>query len=235
MNNQKDKLIAVIGAMEQEVEILRSMLDKKEDIVENGIEFYRGTINGKKIILLKSGIGKVNAAISTTLLLSKFKPDIVINTGSAGGLKKELNIGDIVISTDVRYHDVDVTAFGYDAGQIPGMPAGFSPDKDLIDIIEKYVEIDGVNTVNGLIVTGDAFLSTKDKVQFVTETFKEAIAAEMEAAGIAQVCHQFKIPFIVARAISDVPENECPVDFNKFLETASVNSSKMVVQIIEKI
>lgn len=115
--------LAVIGAMEEEVTILRSKLkDAKQEMIAH-CEFTTGDYEGIEVILLKSGIGKVNAAISTTLLLDRFKPDYVINTGSAGGFHHTLNVGDVVISTDVRHHDVDVTAFDYEYGQVPGLPA----------------------------------------------------------------------------------------------------------------
>lgn len=227
------KPIAVIGAMEEEIQILKGLIKNREDLVEHGIEFYKGTLNGKEIILLRSGIGVVNASIATTLLLSKFSPCAVINTGSAGGLSKHLAIGDIVISSDVKYHDVDVTVFGYEPGQVPGAPAGFAPDRRLIKIIDDKITIPGINIHHGLIVTGHAFLSTPEKVKYVTSTFTDAVAVEMEAAAVAHTCHQFKVPFIVARAISDIPENENPIDFKEFLETAAINSSDMVVRIID--
>ena len=159
--------------------------------------------------------------------------DYVINTGSAGSLSKKLNIGDLVISTEVKYHDVDVTTFGYEPGQIPGMPASFVADQNLLQIVAQQVRIKSINTVYGLIVTGSSFLNTVEKVNAVKNTFKDAIALEMEATAIAQICYQFKVPFIVVRAISDFPEDETPSDFNLFLEKASLNSSEMVQQIIE--
>ena len=115
--------VAIIGAMEEEVTILRDKLENLKQETIAGSEFNIGTLNGVDVIVLKSGIGKVNAAMSTTILLEKFKPDYVINTGSAGGYHEELNVGDVVISTEVRHHDVDVTIFGYEYGQVPQLPA----------------------------------------------------------------------------------------------------------------
>lgn len=235
MTSQRKKLTAIIGAMEKEIQFLRAQLQNREEIRVNGLNFYQGQLNHQDVILVKSGIGKVNASLTTTLLLSKFHPDYVINTGSAGSLSKKLNIGDLVISTEVKYHDVDVTTFGYKPGQIPGMPASFFPDENLLQIVTQQVKIQPLNTVYGLIVTGSSFLNTLEKVNAVKNTFKDAIALEMEATAIAQTCYQFKVPFIVVRAISDFPEDETPSDFNLFLEKASVNSSEMVQQIIEHI
>src|SRR5690606_8322793 len=117
--------IAIIGAMEEEVSLLRNNITNKQIIEVAGCEFTSGNIGEKQVVLLKSGIGKVNAAMSTTILLEKFKPDIIINTGSAGGYNPNLNIGDLVISTEVRHHDVDVTIFDYEYGQVPQMPPAF--------------------------------------------------------------------------------------------------------------
>ena len=128
--------VAIIGAMEEEVTILRDKIENLEQMTIAGCEFNTGTLNGVEVILLKSGIGKVNAAMSTTILLEKFKPDAVINTGSAGGYEPSLNVGDVVISTEVRHHDVDVTIFGYEYGQVPQLPAAFIPNEKLFAIAE---------------------------------------------------------------------------------------------------
>ena len=129
--------IAVIGAMEEEVTILRSKLEQTNQEVIANCEFTSGFYEGKEVVLLKSGIGKVNAAMSTTILLDRFKPDVVINTGSAGGFHHSLNVGDIVISTEVRHHDVDVTAFDYEYGQVPNLPAAYKADSTLIKAAEN--------------------------------------------------------------------------------------------------
>src|SRR5690606_22914425 len=111
--------IAIIGAMEEEVTLLREKIEGREQEVIAGCEFTTGMMDDAEVVLLRSGIGKVNAAMSTAILLERFKPDYVINTGSAGGFNPDLNVGDVVISTEVRHHDVDVTAFGYEYGQVP--------------------------------------------------------------------------------------------------------------------
>ena len=124
--------IGIIGAMEEEVTLLRDKIENRKTLTLGGSEIYTGQLNGTEVALLKSGIGKVAAAMGATLLLEICKPDVIINTGSAGGLASTLKVGDIVISDETRYHDADVTAFGYEYGQLPGCPAGFKADDKLI-------------------------------------------------------------------------------------------------------
>ena len=126
--------IAIIGAMEEEVRMLRANIDDAEEEVIGGSQYTTGKMHGVEVVLLRSGIGKVNAAMSTAVLLERFKPDVVVNTGSAGGFDADLNVGDVVISTEVRHHDVDVTAFGYEYGQVPQLPAAFSADAKLKEV-----------------------------------------------------------------------------------------------------
>jgi adenosylhomocysteine nucleosidase len=189
-----------------------------------------------EVVLLKSGIGKVNAALSTTLLLDRFKPDYVINTGSAGGFHPSLNVGDVVISSEVRHNDVDVTVFGYEYGQVPGLPAAYIPNEMLVDMaVKKAEEISAIQVVKGLIVTGDSFLNDPEKVEFIRSKFKDLYAGEMEAAAIAQVCHQFNVPFVVIRALSDIAGKESNVSFEQFLDQAAKHSADLVLKIVEAI
>ncbi|TLS39308.1 5'-methylthioadenosine/S-adenosylhomocysteine nucleosidase [Pseudalkalibacillus caeni] len=228
--------IGVIGAMDEEVEILLDKLEGREDKAIAGCEFSTGTYDGQDVILLKSGIGKVNAAMSTTLLNQIYKPDYVINTGSAGGFHKDLQVGDTVISTEVRHHDVDATVFGYEYGQVPQMPASFTPDPFLVKVAEKCAEeISEHKVVKGLIATGDSFMSDPERVDFVRSKFDNLYAAEMEAAAIAQVCQQFEIPFVIIRALSDIAGKESNVSFEQFLETAAVNSADLVLKIVKEL
>jgi adenosylhomocysteine nucleosidase len=228
--------VAIIGAMEEEVTVLREKLENRKETIIAGCEYSEGTINGVDVILLKSGIGKVNAALSTAILLEKFQPDYVINTGSAGGYNPSLNVGDVVISTEVRHHDVDVTAFGYEYGQVPGMPAAFEADATLMSIAEESAkEITDVQVSKGLIVTGDSFMNDPARVDFVRGKFTDLQAVEMEAAAIAQVCYQFKTPFVIIRALSDIAGKESDISFDQFLETAAVNSANLVLRMVDKV
>lgn len=228
--------IAIIGAMEEEVQILRGKMENVQQEVIAGCEYNVGTLNGVDVVLLKSGIGKVNAAMSTAILLEKFQPTAVINTGSAGGYASELEVGDIVISSDVVHHDVDVTIFGYAYGQVPQMPPTFVADQKLIDIAEKAaLNIEGMQVAKGLIATGDSFMNDPARVEFVRGKFEQLMAVEMEAAAIAQVAHQFGVPFVVIRALSDIAGKESNISFDKFLETAAVNSSQLVMNFLDEL
>lgn len=226
--------LAIIGAMEEEVTILRGQLENLEQVTIAGSEFNTGTLKGIDVVLLKSGIGKVNAAMSTTILLEKFKPDAVINTGSAGGYATELNVGDVVISSEVRHHDVDATVFGYEYGQVPQMPAAYKADEKLVNAAKDAAkEITGIQVVEGLIATGDSFMNDPVRVDFIRDKFKYLHAVEMEAAAVAQVAYQFGTPFVVIRSLSDIAGKESGVSFEKFLETAAVHSSELVVKMVE--
>lgn len=227
--------VGVIGAMEQEVAILRSQIENCQTISRAGCEIYTGKINGVDVALLKSGIGKVAAAIGTTLLLEHCQPDVVINTGSAGGLDPRLNVGDIVVSTEVRYHDADVTAFGYEPGQMAQCPPAFVADSNLINVAEQCISLLNMNAVRGLVCSGDAFINGAEPLARIKTMFPQVAAVEMEATAIGQVCHQFGVPFVVVRAISDVADKESHTSFDEFLPIAARQSSLMINAILTKL
>ncbi|ELN6933241.1 5'-methylthioadenosine nucleosidase [Vibrio navarrensis] len=228
--------VGIIGAMQQEVAILKDALQNAKTASKAGCTFYSGQINGVEVVLLQSGIGKVAAAIGTTILLDEYQPDVVINTGSAGGFDASLNLGDVVISSEVRHHDADVTAFGYEIGQMAGQPAAFEADEKLMSLAEKALaQMEGQHAVRGLICTGDAFVCTAERQAFIRRHFPNVIAVEMEASAIAQTCHQFKVPFVVVRAISDVADKESPMSFEEFLPLAAQSSSQMVFNMLSLI
>ncbi|RXI99966.1 5'-methylthioadenosine/S-adenosylhomocysteine nucleosidase [Anaerobacillus alkaliphilus] len=225
--------IGIIGAMDEEVELLISKLDNKVEEKIAGCEFFSGLLNGADVVLLKSGIGKVNAAIGTTLLIDKFKPDYIVNTGSAGGFEPSLEVGNIVISTEVRYNDVDATVFGYEFGQVPRMPAAYQPNDMLVSIAEKSATEVGVHSVKGLILSGDSFMSDENRVLELKHKFPQAYCAEMEAGAIAQVCYQFNCPFVIIRSLSDIAGSDAKMSYDQFLQTASVNSANLVLLMVE--
>ncbi|KAA0965406.1 5'-methylthioadenosine/S-adenosylhomocysteine nucleosidase [Sporosarcina sp. ANT_H38] len=228
--------IAVVGAMEEEVTLLREEIDSGLATTIAGCEFIEGKIGEHDVVLVKSGIGKVNAAIATTLLLSNFKPDVVLNTGSAGGFHASLEVGTVVISNEVRHHDVDVTAFGYEHGQVPGQPAAYRADLGLVDVARAAVEEIGAHAhATGLIASGDTFMSNTEHVAKVKETFPLMIAADMEASAVAQVCHQFGTPFVVIRALSDIAGKESSISFDEFLPVAARHSTDIVLKVISKL
>ncbi|WP_163970077.1 5'-methylthioadenosine/S-adenosylhomocysteine nucleosidase [Oceanobacillus halotolerans] len=227
--------IGIIGAMDEEVKlIIENMTNKQERTVANCL-FVRGKLLGKDVVLLKSGIGKVNAAMATTIMHERFSPSHVINTGSAGGYDPELEVGDIVISSEVVHHDVDVTAFNYAYGQVPQMPATFKGDPELIKKTIKALEGISVSYKTGLVATGDSFMDNPERVKFVQSMFPNMIALEMEAAAVAQVCHQFGKPFVVIRALSDIAGKESSVSFDTFLDKAARNATTILMSVIQDI
>lgn len=222
--------------MEEEVTLLREKITNKKERTIVGFQYIEGQLFEKDVVLLRSGIGKVNAAMSTTILLQTFKPDYLINTGSAGGLNPELEVGDVVISNEVRHHDVDATIFGYEYGQVPQMPASFKANEKLMDIAEQSAkEIGNHAVVTGLITTGDSFINQPEKAAFIKSKFGNLQAVEMEAAAIAQVAHQYNIPFVIIRSLSDIAGKESHLSFDQYLEKAAVHSANLVIGIVERI
>lgn len=228
--------IAIIGAMEEEVELLREAISNPTTTTIANSEYTEGTYEGKEVVLLKSGVGKVNAGMSTAILLNQFKPDVVINTGSAGGYDKNLEVGAIVISDEVRHHDVDATIFGYEIGQVPQMPAGYKADAKLMAAAEAAVEKIGEHkAATGLITTGDSFMDDPSRAAVVVENFPTVKAVEMEAAAVAQVCYQFNTPFVVIRALSDIAGKESNISFDEFLPVAAKHSTQVVLETVKSL
>ncbi|XQW84609.1 5'-methylthioadenosine/S-adenosylhomocysteine nucleosidase [Thalassotalea piscium] len=224
----------IIGAMEPEVAILKDQLTNPTVEHHAGFTFYQGQLAGVDVVIVQSGIGKVAAALATAILLDRFTPAYVVNTGSAGGFDQSLKVGDVVISSEVRYHDVDVTAFDYEIGQLPGNPAAYIPHPSLVNAaIESAKTLDNIQTLTGLITTGDTFMTKDEDIAKARLNFPTMAAVEMEGAAIAHTCHQFNIPFVVIRSMSDIAGKESPVSFEAYLETASVNSSALVCKMLD--
>lgn len=222
--------IGIIGAMPQEVAILAQLLEEKTVIELAGTTLYQGKLKGHDIALIQSGIGKVAASIGATLLIHQTKPDLVINTGSAGGVGKDLQVGDVVISTETLHHDADVTAFGYAKGQLPACPARFSSAPHLVESLAKMTD---KKVAFGLIASGDSFIQGGVRLAQIKQDFPDVLAVEMEAAAIAQTCHQFNVPFVVIRAISDNGNDEANLSFETFLSIAAKSSSEMILRWLE--
>jgi len=228
--------VGIIGAMEQEVTLLRDQIEGLQTHRKAGFEFYTGQLAGHEVVLLRSGIGKVNAAIGTTLLLDDFTPEAVINTGSAGGFDPELKVGDLVIGEKVCHHDVDVTPFGYEPGQVPGLPTCFVADDTLAQVAEAAAaELDGLRCKRGLIASGDRFMHEPDDVARVRARFPAMLAVEMEAAAIAQACHLFETPFVIIRALSDIAGQENAITFEQFLDTAARHAAQLILNMLRRL
>ncbi|MCM3738665.1 5'-methylthioadenosine/S-adenosylhomocysteine nucleosidase [Oceanobacillus luteolus] len=228
-------MIGLIGAMDEEIAYLLNEMENKTEITVANSLFVQGELQGKEVVLLKSGIGKVNAAMGTTIMMERFSPNAIINTGSAGGFHAELAVGDLVISSEVVHHDVDVTAFDYAYGQVPGLPATYEASKELVEYTANAVKELDIDYKIGLIATGDSFMEDKAKVEEAQENFPDMIAAEMEAAAIAQVCHQYGTPFVVIRALSDIAGKDSSTSFDEFLETAAKHAAQLIIKVVKSI
>jgi len=225
--------IGIIGAMEEEIILLKSKMTTPNEWHQANVVFISGEIEKHQVVLVQSGIGKVNAAIAATLLISQYDVEILINTGSAGGIGKGLTVGDIVISTQVAYHDVDATIFNYEKGQVPQMPARYTANEELVEKTIAAAKNVGLHPVRGLIVTSDSFIAGKAQTEKIIADFPDALAAEMEGAAIAQVCYQFGKPFVILRAMSDVANEEAGISFDEFIIEAGRQSANMVLELLK--
>ena len=231
---QKNTPVAIIGAMEQEITLLQSRIQQAQHEQVAHIAITRGLLAGKPVLLAQSGIGKVNAAITTTVLLEKFGAGCVINTGSAGGLQGGMKQGDVVVGIQTAHHDADATAFGYAIGQLPQMPARYEADAGLIEHAARAaIAFDGAAIHRGLIVSGDQFINHPDKIARIRAHFPDALAVEMEAAAIAQTCYQFARPCVIIRALSDLADGEAEYSFETFLQMAATHSAEMVENLVK--
>lgn len=224
-------MLGIIGAMDEEVlEIKNALTDVSVETV-TGMDFYRGKVNGKEVVVVRSGIGKVNAAVCSQILVDRFGVDAIVNTGIAGSLRAEINIGDIVLSTDSVQHDMDATGFGYPAGQIPRMDTfAFPADEKLLNLAKECclrVNPD-IQTFTGRVVSGDQFISDKGKKQWLIETF-DGSCTEMEGAAIAQVCYLNHIGCLIIRAISDKADDSANMDYQEFEAKAIEHSVKLLL------
>ena len=233
---QKNTPVAIIGAMEQEITLLQSRIAQPQHEKIAHVAITRGTLAGKPVLLAQSGIGKVNAAITTAILLEKYQAACVINTGSAGGLQGGMKQGDVVVGIQTAHHDADATAFGYAIGQLPQMPARYEADAALVEHAARAaIAFDGAAIHRGLIVSGDQFINHPDKIARIRAHFPDALAVEMEAAAIAQTCYQFARPCVIIRALSDLADGEAEYSFETFLQMAATHSAEMVENLVKSL
>lgn len=229
--------LGIIGAMDEEVSILKEKLvDEKIQSIAS-MDFHQGKLEGKDVVIVRSGIGKVNAAVCAQVLVSVFGVDCVINTGVAGSLRNEINIGDIVLSVDALNHDMDATGFGYEPGIIPRMDESvFKADEKLLKLAKEVNEEvnKDISTFTGRVVSGDQFISDGDKKKYLVEKFG-GFCTEMEGASIAQTAYLNQIPYLVIRAISDKADNSAEMDYSEFERKAIEHTVKLVTGIAEKL
>ena len=229
------KTIGIIGAMEEEVEALRAKLTSAEKLTKASMDFYSGVLNGHKVVIVRSGIGKVNAGICTQILADLFHVDAVINTGIAGSLKAEINIGDIVVSTDALQHDMDAREFGYPKGQIPQMNVfSFKADETLrkaaVECCKKANP--DIQVFEGRVVSGDQFVASSEVKDELIREFAGS-CTEMEGAAIAQAAYLNHVPFVVLRAISDKADNSATMDYPTFEKEAARHCANLVKEMVK--
>lgn len=228
------KLIGIIGAMEEEVMMLREQMTITDIRSIAHIEYAKGSLGNREVVLAKSGIGKVNAAVCTQIMIDIFKVDIVVNLGVAGALSPELDICDVVISREFVHHDVDATVFGYAKGEIPQMENSvFKADSHLIHLVEKASDVlsSKIKVITGRMLSGDQFISKTEDREYLYNFFK-GDCTEMEGAAIAQVCFLNRVSFVAIRSISDKANNVADMDFNEFTRQAAINSSKILLKFL---
>ena len=220
----------IIGAMDVEIELLLAALDEKKTVKRAGMEFHEGTLGSSEVVIVKSGIAKVNAALCVQILADEFGVSHIINTGVAGSLDAAINIGDIVLSTDACYHDVDATVFGYKPGEVPQMGRlEFPADADLRAALKRAIEkaAPDIGIFEGRIVSGDQFIADADTKTRIKETWN-GLCTEMEGAAIAQAAYLNGIPFCIVRAISDKADGSDVVDYPVFEKKAAADCAALV-------
>lgn len=220
--------IGIIGAMAEEIKELKQKMDHLHEVKRKGYTFFVGKYAQHELIVVQSGIGKVMSSVTTTLLITQFQATLIINTGSAGGIGEKIQVGDIVIADALAYHDVDVTGFGYAYGQLPQMPLYFKTTEEYLLKAKQAAEKSDLTTHLGLIVTGDCFIDSDEKIDKIKQTFPKALACEMEGAAIAQSAHVFQVPFLVIRSMSDTADHKATQSFDDFILEAGKKSAQMV-------
>lgn len=228
--------IGIIGAMDEEVAILKEMMTTSETVERAGMTFYKGIIDGQAVVISRSGIGKVNAAVCTQLMITLFDIDCLINSGVAGTLHPDLNQGDIVISTDAVQHDMDTTVLGDPLGEIPRLGITFfQAEEKLINLMENVagsLDLEGAKIFKGRVASGDQFVAggaLKDRIQAHFAPF----AVEMEGAAIAHVAHLNKVPFVIIRSISDKADGGAELSYEAFLPLAVKNATLLIEAFIK--
>lgn len=230
-------VIGIIGAMEEEVAVLKTSMEVEEVVNYASMEFCKGTLCGKQVVIVRSGIGKVNAGICAQILADKFNVDKIIHTGIAGSLDAQIDIGDVVVSTDLVEHDMDATLFGDPLGQVPRMDTfSFPADPELV---EKAVAANeeanpDIKTFTGRIVSGDQFVSSPEVKEKLVAHF-QAKCTEMEGAAVAHAAYLNKISCVIIRAISDKADNSATMDYPTFEKLAIERSVRLVKNLLPRI
>lgn len=230
-------MIGIIGAMEEEVAKLKELMNVEDVSEKASMTFVKGTLCGKDVVVVRSGIGKVNAAVCAQILVDVYGVTALINTGVAGSLDAAIDIGDIVVSTEAVHHDVDATVFGYPLGQVPRMDTvAFPADEKLVEAAVKANEEANpdIKTFKGRVVSGDQFIASNEVKEHLIKTF-DGMCAEMEGASIAHVAYLNHIPYVILRAISDKADNSSTMDYPDFEKRAIMQSVRLMQNLLPRI
>lgn len=228
------KRVGIIFPMQEELDALKKYIkiEKEYNIFE--LKFYEGTINNVYCVFVESGVGKVNAARTTQILIDNIKVDCIFNIGVAGGVSDKLSVGDIVLGNKLVQHDFDITAFDHEKGYIPKVGTYIDTDKHLVELAKSILDECNIPYHEGVIASGDIFCTEAKMGAKINSKF-DALCVEMEGASIAQVCHLSNIPFLVLRSISDVPNNNNAITYEEFLDSSCNIIAKVMNDILLKL
>lgn len=226
--------LAIMGAMEEEIEPLLAHFDSVNVVEFADNKYYEVNYKGLEIVIAYSKIGKVFASLTATTMIEKFGCDTLLFSGVAGGINPELQIGDLIIADKLCQHDLDITAFGHPNGFVPGGKVYVETTKSLNDVAKEVASENGLKVIEGTIATGDQFVHSNERKEFIETTFK-ADALEMEGASVAVVCDALNVPFFILRAISDTADMDAGFDFDEFLKSSAKNSADYLIKIVDKL
>lgn len=226
--------IGVIGAMEEEITPILALFPQAQEIALGGNVFYHIAYKGAEIYVAYSKIGKVHSAITASTMILRFGCEKVIFCGVAGGLREDLAVGDLLLGSKLCQHDVDISAFGHPLGFIPESRVFIETDENLNAIARQVALESNITLKEGIIASGDAFIHSKEKKQWIIENFGAA-AVEMEGASVAVVCDSFKVPCCILRSISDSADGAADVSFDEFLDSSARIGANFVKQMIDRL
>lgn len=226
--------LAIMGAMQEEIEPLLSHFKDVNVVEYANNKFYEVSYNGLEIVIAYSKIGKVFASLTASTMIEKFGCDTLLFSGVAGGINPKLQIGDLIIADKLCQHDLDITAFGHPHGFVPGGKVFVETTKELRDMAIKVANENNLKVIEGTIATGDQFVHSNERKQFIKNTFN-ADALEMEGASVAVVCDALNVPFFILRAISDTADMDAGFDFDEFLKSSAKNSADYLIKIVKEL
>jgi len=226
--------LAIMGAMEEEIEPLLAHFENVNVVEFADNKYYEVNYKGLDIVIAYSKIGKVFASLTATTMIEKFGCDILLFSGVAGGINPELQIGDLIIANKLCQHDLDITAFGHPNGFVPGGKVYVETTASLNEVAKEVANENGLKVIEGTIATGDQFVHSTERKEFIESTFK-ADALEMEGASVAVVCDALNVPFFILRAISDTADMDAGFDFDEFLKSSAKNSAEYLIKIVDKL